>query len=163
MAVINDLVNNPAQQEVNITRIFDAPRELVFKLWTSPEYVEKWWGPKDFTNPVCKMNANVGGAIRIVMQGPDGTQYPTHGFFKEIIAPERLVFTSIKEDDHGKAQLELLNTVIFEEENGKTKMIMKAVVVKSTPEACGSVDGMNTGWNQSIDRLSEIIKRIKTQ
>src|SRR6266568_3443923 len=98
MAVINDLVNNPAQQEVNITRIFDAPRELVFKLWTSPEYVEKRWGPQDFTNPVCKMTANVGGAIRIVMQGPDGTQYPTHGFFKEIIAPERLVFTSIKED-----------------------------------------------------------------
>jgi uncharacterized protein YndB with AHSA1/START domain len=136
---------------------------LVFKLWTNPEYVEKWWGPKDFTNPVCKMNAIVGGAIRIVMLGPDGTQYPTHGFFKEIITPERLVFTSIKEDDYGKAQLEVLNTVIFEEENGKTKMIMKAVVVKSTPEACGSVDGMNTGWNQSIDRLSEIIKRIKIQ
>ena len=117
--------------------------------------MEKWWGPKDFTNPVCKLDARIGGAIRIVMQGPDGTRYPMSGFFTEIIEPEKIVFTSIKEDDDGNAELEVLNTVTFTDMNGKTQMTMKAVIVRETPAACGAVDGMNTGWNQSIDRLAE--------
>ena len=155
METKNNLVANPVRQEVNITRIFDAPCELVFKMWTDPELVEKWWGPKDFTNPVCKLDARVGGTMRIVMQGPDGTKYPASGVFSEIIEPELIVFTNIKEDDEGNAELEVLNTVTFTEMNGKTKMTMRAVVVRETPAACGSVDGMNVGWNQSIDRFAE--------
>jgi uncharacterized protein YndB with AHSA1/START domain len=160
MATKNELVDNPVRQEVNITRIFDAPRELVFKMWTDPDLVEKWWGPKDFTNPVCKLDARVGGSMRIVMQGPDGMQYPTKGIFTEIIEPERIVFTNVKEGDHGEEQLEVLNTVTFTEENGKTKMTLRATVVKSTPEACGSVEGMNVGWNQSIDRFADLLASV---
>ena len=160
MATKNELVDNPVRQEVNITRIFDAPRELVFKMWTDPELVEKWWGPKDFTNPVCKLDARVGGSMRIVMQGPDGIKYPTRGIFTEITEPERIVFTNIKEGDHGEEQLEVLNTVTFTEENGKTKMTLRATVVKSTPEACGSVEGMNVGWNQSIDRFADLLASL---
>jgi uncharacterized protein YndB with AHSA1/START domain len=160
MATKNNLIDNPVRQEVNITRIFDAPRELVFKMWTDPDLLEKWWGPKDFTNPVCKLDARVGGSMRIVMQGPDGMKYPTRGIFTEITEPERIVFTNIKEGDNGEAQLEVLNTVTFTEENGKTKMTLSAVVVKSTPEACGSVEGMNVGWNQSIDRLADLLETV---
>jgi uncharacterized protein YndB with AHSA1/START domain len=160
MAIKNDLVDNPVRQEVNITRIFDAPRELVFKMWTDPALVEKWWGPKDFINPVCKLDARVGGSMRIVMQGPDGMKYPTRGIFTEITEHERIVFTNIKEGDNGEAQLEVLNTVTFIEENGKTKMTLRATVVNSTPEACGSVDGMNVGWNQSIDRFADLLAFI---
>jgi uncharacterized protein YndB with AHSA1/START domain len=160
METKNEVAANPVGKTVSITRIFDAPRELVFKLWTDPEYVAKWWGPKDFTNPVCKMDAKVGGNIRIVMQGPDGFQYPTRGLFTELIEPELIVFTSIKEDANGNAELEVLNTVTFSEENGKTKMVLKAVVTMSTPQACGSVDGMDQGWNQSIDRLAETIQAL---
>jgi len=160
METKNDVVNSPVRQEVNITRVFDAPRALVFKLWTDPKYVEKWWGPKGFINPVCNLDAKVGGSIRIIMQAPDGAKYPTRGFFKEIIEPEKLVFSSIKEDEYGNAQLEVVNTAIFTEENGKTKLIFKAEVIMSTPEACGSVEGMNEGWNQSIDRLAETIEAL---
>jgi uncharacterized protein YndB with AHSA1/START domain len=160
MATKNELVDNPVRQEVNITRIFDAPRELVFKMWTDPALVEKWWGPKDFINPVCKLDARVGGSMRIVMQGPDGMKYPTRGIFTEITEHERIVFTNIKEGDNGEAQLEVLNTVTFMEENGKTKMTLRATVVKSTPEACGSVDGMNVGWNQSIDRFADLLASV---
>jgi len=158
METKNNLVANPVRQEVNITRIFDAPRELVFKMWTDPELVEKWWGPKDFTNPVCKLDARVGGAMRIVMQGPDGMKYPTSGIFTEIIEFERIVFTNTKEDEAGNAELEVLNTVTFTEINGKTKMTLKATVVMETPAACGSVDGMNVGWNQSIDRFADLVQ-----
>jgi uncharacterized protein YndB with AHSA1/START domain len=160
MATKNELIDKPVRQEVNITRVFDAPRELVFKMWTDPELVEKWWGPKDFTNPVCKLDARVGGIIRIVMRGPDGMKYPTRGIFNEIIEPELIIFTNVKEDDHGNAELEVVNTVTFIEENGKTKMTLKAVVVMETPAACGSVDGMNVGWNQSIDRFAENLQNL---
>ena len=160
MATKNELTDNPVRQQVNITRIFDAPRELVFKMWTDPELVEKWWGPKDFTNPVCQLDTRVGGIMRIVMQGPDGTKYPTRGVFNEIVEPERIVFSNIKEDDDGNAQLEVLNTVIFTEENGKTKMTFTAIVVSSTPEACQSLDGMNVGWNQSIDRFADLLEVV---
>jgi uncharacterized protein YndB with AHSA1/START domain len=160
MATKNDLIDNPVRQEVNITRIFNAPKELVFKMWTDPELVEKWWGPRGFTNPVCQLDVREGGNIRILMQGPDGTQYPMGGFFNKLIEPDRIVFTSIKEDQNGNAELEVLNTVTFSEENGKTTMTLKALVVKSTIEACDSVSGMNVGWNQSIDRFADLLKLI---
>jgi uncharacterized protein YndB with AHSA1/START domain len=151
----NDVFNKAVGHEVNITRIFDAPQELVFKMWTDPVLVEKWWGPKDFTNPVCTLDVRVGGTMRIIMQGPDGTKYPTHGTFTEISPFDRIVFTNTKEDDDSNAELEVLNTVTFAEENGKTKMTLKAVVVMGTPQACQSIEGMNTGWNQSIDRFAD--------
>jgi len=160
MATKNELADAPAKQEVNITRIFDAPRELVFKMWTDPELVEKWWGPKDFTNPVCLLEPWVGGSMRIVMQGPDGARYPTRGVFTKIVEPELIVFHNIKEGDDGSAQLEVVNTVRFTEENGKTTMVFNATVIMSTPDACKSLEGMNTGWNQSIDRLAATLNSI---
>jgi len=160
METKNTLVDNGVGQEVNITRIFDAPRELVFKMWTNPELVEKWWGPKDFTNPVCTLDPWVGGSIRIVMRGPDGMQYPTRGVFTKIVEPELIVFHNVKEADDGSAQLEIENTVKFLEEEGKTKMIFRAVVLRSTPDACQSIGGMNAGWNQSIDRLAENLQLV---
>ena len=157
MGTTSNLVDNPVRQEVNITRIFDAPRELVFKMWTDPELVEKWWGPKDFKNPVCELDARVGGNMRIVMQAPDGLLIPTSGVFTEIVEPERIVFKNFKEDDDGNAQLEVVNTVTFIEEDGKTTMTLHALAVRITPEACGSIEGMNVGWNQSIDRFADLL------
>jgi len=145
----------PAKHEVNITRIFDAPIAMVFSMWTKPEYLAMWWGPKDFTNPVCEMDVQKGGAIKIVMQTPDGIQIPVTGIFNEIHAPDRIVFTTMKIDENGNAELEVLNTVTLSEEDGKTKLILKAVVVKSTPQAAASLQGMETGWSQSLDRFAE--------
>jgi len=160
MATKNELIDNPVRQEVNITRIFDAPRELVFKMWTDPELLKTWWGPKGFTNPVCNFDVRAGGNIHVVMQGPDGTRYPMGGYYHEIIEPERIVFTSLKEDDEGNAEIEVHNTVTFSDENGKTRMTLHAVVMKSTPEAVAAIQGMNTGWNQSIDRFADLLASI---
>jgi len=98
--------------------------------------------------------------MRIVMQGPDGTRYPTRGVFTKIVEPELIVFHNIKEGDDGSAELEVVNTVKFTEENGKTTMVFNATVIMSTPEACKSLEGMNTGWNQSIDRLAATLDSI---
>jgi uncharacterized protein YndB with AHSA1/START domain len=83
-----------AWRELVITRHIAAPRPLLWRRWTEPALLAEWWGPKGFTNPVCEVDPCVGGALRIVMRAPDGTDYPMQGSFREIVAPERLVFTN---------------------------------------------------------------------
>src|SRR5436309_7085220 len=73
-----------ATRELTITRVFDAPRALVFKMWTEPAHMAQWWGPHGFTNPVCEMDVRAGGRLRIVMRAPDGVEYPMSGTFREI-------------------------------------------------------------------------------
>jgi len=153
-----------AKRELVITRTFDAPRELVFKAWTEPERLARWWGPRGFTAPVCEVDARPGGAIRIHMRGPDGAVYPMTGVFHEIAEPERLVYTSVAlEDEEGGPQLEVLTTVTFAEQNGATTLTLRAVVVKSTPAAAAALDGIEEGWNQSLDRLAATICEEETQ
>ena len=77
------------EREIVITRFFDAPPEVVFEAWTNPEQLAQWWGPEDFTNPVCELDVRVGGDWRIVMRAPDGAMYPCRGVYLEIVAPER--------------------------------------------------------------------------
>ncbi len=77
-----------------ITRIFDAPPERVFKAWTDPKQFAAWWGPKDFTNPICEVDARLGGSYKIAMRSPDGVNFPMHGVYKEIDSPKRIVMTA---------------------------------------------------------------------
>jgi uncharacterized protein YndB with AHSA1/START domain len=149
-----------ARQELLFTRIFGAPRSLVFKVWTDPRHMERWWGPRGFTNPVCELDVRPGGLIRIDMRGPNGTIYPMKGVFHEIVEPERLVFTSTAmEDEHGKPQLEILNTITFEDFNGITKLTLHAVLVtkdfKMTPQVAAALAGMEQGWSESLYRLGD--------
>jgi uncharacterized protein YndB with AHSA1/START domain len=160
MEIKNELVENPVKQQITITRVFNAPVKLVFSMWTNPEYMALWWGPEDFTNPVCEMDVQKGGKIKIVMQAPDGYQIAVTGEFSEIHEHDRIVFTTMKLDADGNAELEILNTVTLGEENGKTTLTMKAVVVKSTPQAAESLNGMETGWSQSLNRLADALPVI---
>jgi uncharacterized protein YndB with AHSA1/START domain len=145
-------------QELVTTRIFDAPREVVFQAWTDPERLQRWWGPKGFTNPVCEVDVRPGGAILIHMRAPDGTVYPMTGVFHEIVKPERLVFTSGALDPKGEPLFEVLNTVTFAEENGKTKLTLHARVTMARGGAAQHLAGMEQGWSLSLDRLAEEVK-----
>jgi uncharacterized protein YndB with AHSA1/START domain len=155
MATGNVMANE--QQELVLTRLFDAPRELVFKAWTDPKRVAQWWGPHGFTNPVCELDPRPGGAIRIHMRGPDGTVHPMTGVFREVVRPERLVFTSAALDSNGKPMFEVLTAVTFAEESGKTKQILRARVIKTTPQAAPYTAGMEQGWTQSLERLTTYV------
>ena len=146
----------------NITRTFDAPRDLVFKAWIDPKQLAQWWGPHHFTNPRCEIDARPGGAIHIDMRGPDGTVYPMKGEVKEIVKPERLVFTSMPIDDKGNALFEVLTTATFTERNGKTTVSINAHVVRTVaPEAEQMLAGMEAGWTQSLERLEEYISHVR--
>jgi uncharacterized protein YndB with AHSA1/START domain len=152
-------VKPSATREATITRTFDAPRNRVFQMWTDSERMAQWWGPKGFTNPVCEVDARPGGAIRIHMRAPDGVVYPMTGTFRAIAAPERLAFASVAEDEQGRALLEGMNTVTFEEQDGRTKVTVQASAVPLVPIAERMVAGMEQGWTQSLERLADSLRQ----
>jgi uncharacterized protein YndB with AHSA1/START domain len=139
--------------------MFDAPRALVFKAWTDPRHLARWWGPKGFTNPVCEVDARVGGAWRVVMRAPDGTDYPCGGVYREIVEPERLVFTNIATDKEGNTIIDGLTTVLFAEEGGKTRLTLRTRGAAMVPYAAAYLAVMEAGWTQSLERLAEELAR----
>jgi uncharacterized protein YndB with AHSA1/START domain len=147
-----------AEREITITRVFDAPRLLVFKAWTDAKELAQWWGPKGFTNPVCELDVRVGGAIRIHMRSPDGSVYPMKGEFREIVPPE-LVFTNIAVDAAGQPIIEALTTVTFIERGGKTTMTLHTRGRAVVDYAAGYLQGMEMGWAGSIDKLEILLAR----
>jgi uncharacterized protein YndB with AHSA1/START domain len=146
-------------RDLAIGRIIEAPRAVVFKAWTDPTHVAQWWGPHGFTNPVCKLDVWPGGAIRVDMRGPDGRVYPMTGVYQTIVEPERLVFTSAALDEKGNPLFEVLNTVTFADQGGKTTQMLRARVVKSTAGATPYLEGMEEGWTQSLERLETLLGR----
>ncbi len=163
MAAKNSPATEPAARGLVITRVFDAPRGLVFKAWTDPRHVAQWWGPKGFTNPVCELDVRPGGAIRIHVRGPDGVVFPMKGVFHEIVEPERLVFTSAALDEEGNRLFEVLNTVTFARQGGKTTQTLQARIVKKTAEAAPYLEGMEAGWTQSLERLEAYVAKARQE
>lgn len=143
--------------ELVFTRVFDAPRELVFKAWTDPKRVAAWWGPHGFTIPRCELDVRPGGAIVIHMRGPDGSLYPTTGVYQEIVEPERIVFTNAPLDEHEDFLFEILVTVTFAEQNGKTKQTLTARVIKTSAKSAPYLAGMEVGWTQMLEKLAEYV------
>jgi len=150
-------VSRSPERALALTRVFDAPRDLVFEAWTDPKRMAQWWGPKDFTNPVCELDVRVGGAILIHMRAPDGIVYSMSGTYREVVAPERLVFTSAALDEAGRALFQILNTVTFTEHAGRTTLTVHARVFDETPGADRYLDGMSEGWSMSLDRLAAAV------
>ena len=149
--------NTTTPRELTLVRILDAPRELVFKLWADPHHLAQWWGPKDFTNPVCEFDARPGGAIRVHMRAPDGTVYPMGGEVKEVDPPHRIVFTATAHaDENGEPFITNLNTVTFEEMDGKTKMTLHVSVLQTGPGSEEPLEGMEQGWSESLERLLDL-------
>ncbi|MFI5093963.1 MAG: SRPBCC domain-containing protein [Candidatus Acidiferrum sp.] len=162
---IGSSTTGTARQELILTRILGAPRKLVFRAWTDTKHMARWWGPRGFTNPVCELDVRLGGRIRIDMRGPDGHIYPMKGIFHEIVESERLVFMSTAlEDENGKALLEILNTITFEDFNGITKLGLHARLVtrdfKPTPQVAAALAGMEQGWSESLYRLADELDKM---
>jgi uncharacterized protein YndB with AHSA1/START domain len=153
-------MNAPAsygERTVTLTRVYDAPRELVWRAWTDPEHLARWFGPRGFTASVPELDVRLGGSLRIVMHGPDGNDYPMKGVFREVKPPERLVFSNIAIDNDGNHLLEGETTVMLEEEGGKTKLTLHTYAKGLVPLAPQMLAGMEAGWSQSFDKLGEVV------
>ena len=156
--VLDQLKN---QKKLLVTKTFDVAPEKLFDAWVNAESVKKWWGPRGFTNPVCKIDARPGGRLLIHMRSPDGMIFPTHGYFQKLERPHLMIFTtSAFEDENGDDQFENLNTVSFHEKNGKTELQLQVLVLRSNPTADEALDGMEEGWKQSLDKLEKLFQNI---
>lgn len=147
----------PKTRTIDLTRTLDAPRALVWKVWTDPAHIQRWWGPQGFTAPICEWDARKGGKILILMKGM-GMEHPMTGEFQEVVAQERLVFTSTARDADNNPLLDAHTVVTFTEAGDKT-----VVNVKQTGNAIAAIApqmlaGMEMGWSQTLDRMVDEVK-----
>jgi uncharacterized protein YndB with AHSA1/START domain len=159
----------PNKNALTITRVFDAPCELVWKFWTESELFLRWWGPKSYAILVCKIDLQVGGKYLTCMRSPEGQTYWSTGVYRKILKPERIVCTDSFSDEKGnvvpatyyglsaKYPLEMLITVTFEDFEGKTKQTLKHEGVPSGKER----DDTQAGLNESLDKLSDLLRNLK--
>ncbi len=156
MAAKTRIAAEPAERMLVMQRIFDAPRELVFKAWTEPEHLVRWSCPRGFTLTHCEGELRPGGPWRSCMRSPDGKDLWLGGVYREIVAPERLVFTHAWDDPQGNPGPETLVTVTFAERGGKTEMTFRQAVFQSL----GERDGHQGGWTECFEKLAQYVKTL---
>jgi len=161
----SNAARSPVVEDLVITRVFGAPRGAVWNAWTDPRRFMRWWGPKGFTTPVCKIDLRAGGGYLYCMRSPEGKDYWGTGVYREIVPMERIVMTDSFADEKGNVvpashygmqgewPLELLVTVTFEDDGGKTTMTLRHTGIPS-----GTMGDCKTGWSESFDKLAESFK-----
>jgi len=155
----NNPTEAPADRSLVLTRVFDAPRHLVFEAWTKKEHLDKWCAPYGFTIPFSEGDLRVGGAWRCLMIAPNGEKYPVKGVYREIVRDELLVMTHIWEEDDGTPEHETVVTVRFADEGCKTRVTLEQVNFKSVE----SREGHKEGWTQCLDILAEHLAQLQLE
>jgi uncharacterized protein YndB with AHSA1/START domain len=152
-------VTTPSDREVVMTRIFDAPRHLVFDAFTRPELLKRWFGPRGWSLAVCEVDLKVGGGWRFVLRSPDGKEMGMRGVYLEIDRPERSVHMESFDDYPGESQV----TAVFVEQGGKTTLT--ATVLYPSQEIRDAViqSGMEHGAAESYDKLAELLVSADVQ
>ena len=152
--------NKDESYTLELSRSISAPLVNVYKAWTDPKKLAKWWGAKGYTNPVCEVNAKPEGSMTIEMEGPDGIAYPMRGIFHEVVKNEKLVFSIYSHDDDRKrAGLVTHITVTLSEQDEVTTITLALRVVRAAPEVAQAVAGISHGWGESLDRLTILITK----
>lgn len=148
--------------EVVITRLLNAPRELVFQAWTEPQHVMQWWGPQGFQNTECNMDVRDGGAFTLHMTGPDGVSYPCLGRYEEITPPERLVLIGEADERHAcgaglppRARV----TVTLVDFHGRTELTIHTRFETAALLQAAVAMGYRTGWEGAFERLANHLAR----
>jgi uncharacterized protein YndB with AHSA1/START domain len=151
-------VTTPSDREIVMTRVFDAPRELVFEAHSSCEHLSNWWGPRRYEITSCQLDFRPGGAWRIVHRDPEGEEYVFHGEYREIVRPERIVWTFEFEGFPGSVAVE---TMTLTEHDGKTTF--KSTSVFDTVEERDGMlqSGMESGAAETMDRLDEYLEVLR--
>ena len=138
---------------VEISRVFDAPPILVFKAFSRPEHLVRWWGPKDFTTTVEKLEFQEGGSYRMTIHGPNGNNHGMSGVFREIIEPKAIVMTFAWDDENGEPGKETLITVTISPEGAKTRLVFR-----HSPFADAETrDSHAGGWGEVLDKLAPFL------
>ena len=155
MAATTEAAVPAAERELTITRVLDAPRSLVFKVWTQPEHVVRWLGPRGFSAPFCDIELRPGGAWRACIRSAEGVDRWMQGVYREIVVPERLVYTFAWEED-GVPGHQTLVTVTFAEQDGRTLLTFHQAAFESVE----SRDSHHGGWSECFDRLADYLASL---
>lgn len=148
-----------ADRELVVSRLIDAPRDLVFKAWTSPDHVVQWWGPNGFTTTTSEIDVRPGGVWRYVMRGPDGTDYPNRIDFREVVEPERLVYDHSGDSPDDPIHFE--TTVTFEDRDGKTALTMRALFeTAAVRDQVVREYGAEEGGKQTLAKLAAYVQDV---
>jgi uncharacterized protein YndB with AHSA1/START domain len=152
-------VTIPTDREIVLTRVFDAPRALVFDAFTKPELLRQWFGPRGWSLVVADVDLNVGGTFRFMLRGPDGNDLGMRGIWREIVAPERSVHMESFDDYPGESQV----TTVLTEQQEKTKLT--ATILYPSKEIRDAVlsSGMEHGAAESYDKLAELLASLRIQ
>jgi uncharacterized protein YndB with AHSA1/START domain len=152
---------NDAAAELLITRTFDAPRALVWRAWTDPEHVKKWWGPQGFNNESCSSELRVGGNFRLEMRAPDGNLYPCVGTFREIVEQERIVYEGEATEGHpcgAGIPPRATVTVRFAEQDGKTRLTLHTRFASAERKHAAAEARFVVSWEEALDRLEDVLR-----
>lgn len=149
---------NTENREIRLNRIFNAPRELVFDAWTSPEKISQWWGPDGFSTTTEKMNFSVGGDWVFTMHGPDGTDYPNHIVYTEIKKPEQISYDHYGHEDEDTPHFK--TTVVFEDLEGSTNISMRMLFPSAEKRNEAAKFGAIEGGKQTLSRLEEYLSNF---
>jgi uncharacterized protein YndB with AHSA1/START domain len=154
-----EIIAPPDKPTIMTSRVFDAPRELVFEAWTNPEYMRRWLGPRRLTWVVCEVDLRVGGKYRWVQRAPDGTEYSFHGVYMEIVRPEKLVGTFVFDLS---PQDEAIDTLTLQEQGGKTiaTVFTTHKTIKGR-DAHLSGGAMEIGMSEGFERLDELLPSVR--
>jgi uncharacterized protein YndB with AHSA1/START domain len=150
-------MSDATSREITLTKIVDAPCDLVFKAWTEAEHLKHWWGPDGFGVAAVTSDAREGGAFEIVMRGPDGSEYPLTGTYREFDPPRKLVMDSTAAGPDGKPALEAVSTLTFVDHGGKTEITVHERADALLPGAAMMLAGMEVGMLQSLRRLDDFL------
>ena len=151
-------VTFPTDEQVLITRAFDAPRHLVYRAWTTPELVRRWWSGNRGEVTVAEIDLRVGGAWRCVMVTDDGFEAAFHGEYREIVPSERIVATEVYE---GMPEAEALNTVTFAEADGRTTLTMLVEHASKEARDAHIASGMEAGMREAMDMLEGVANALR--
>ena len=153
-----NLIAEPGKHEIIMARVFDAPRELVFKVMTDPTYIPQWWGQRDSTTIVDKMDVRAGGLWRYVQRDQQGNEFAFHGVYHSITAPEQVIDTFEFEGMPGHV---ILETMTLEAQADGTTKVTVSSVFQSVADRDGMLSsGMEEGANESYDRLDELLANM---
>lgn len=160
---MNAMTNAPTdERELVLTRLIDAPRELVYRAWTDAELLKKWFAPLPYTTPHAELDVRPGGSNLIVMKGPEGPEMPNRGVYLEVVPNERLVFTDAYTEAWRPSQKPFMTVILtFEEEDGKTRYTAR--VRHWTPEDCEAHEkmGFHQGWGICADQMTQLVMGLK--
>jgi uncharacterized protein YndB with AHSA1/START domain len=146
-------VTTPTDREIVMTRVFDAPRHLVFDAFSKPELLKRWFGPRGWSLVVCEVDLKVGGGFRFVLRGPDGKEMGMRGVYREIVPPERSVHMESFDDYPGESQV----TSVFVEQRGQTTLTVTVLYPSREVRDAVIKSGMEHGAAESYDRLAELL------